>query len=142
MTHDTPTLNWEEPVMGVKELTGVEPLMEPGRVLPEHLIDDIVSVKVERRGRNPPLGLSSTESVRGQNHDVTHADEVHAKLTEQSSSARANDDELETVKSDRVNRGVCDLGSGEEWRKRGHRRQRHTVGPREYVLSTIDRHTR
>ncbi len=101
-------------IVGVEEPTGVEPLMEPGRILPEHLIDHIVSVEVERGGRYPPLGLSPAKSVRGQNHYVAHADEMHTKLAEQSSSARSYDYELEAVESDRLNRRNRNLCSGEE----------------------------
>ena len=52
-------------------------------MLPEHLVDHIVSVEVDRGGGDVTFRFTATEHVRAEHHDVTGRDDPLPELTEQ-----------------------------------------------------------
>ncbi len=66
-----------------RELQCIEPVLQEADVLPEHLVDHVVGVRVDRRDRDVALRLRPAESVRSQHDRVTNLDRLLPELAEQ-----------------------------------------------------------
>lgn len=69
-------------VDGLRELLCMESVRQHGRVLPEHLVDDVVRVEVHRRDSDVSLGFATAQGVAGECHHVTEGDGSLAELAE------------------------------------------------------------
>ncbi|GAB3633507.1 hypothetical protein GCM10027421_28600 [Microbacterium shaanxiense] len=89
-------------IMHVKEVAGIVPSTKLCRVLPKDLVYDVITVQVQRRGRDPVLWLCPTERVRCKYDDITDVDVLASELAEETCGSAANDNELHAVIGDRI----------------------------------------
>ena len=85
--------------------------VEPCSVLPVHLVDHIVAIQIQRRRRDPALGLSAAQRVRREHDHITDVDVATPKLTEESGATCSHHNDLHTVERDRIKWGVVRLSS-------------------------------
>lgn len=70
-------------VDGLGEPLSFQAILYQSGVLPEHLVDHVVGVEVDRGDRDVSFGLRSTEHVRPENYRVTSLDWLLTELAEQ-----------------------------------------------------------
>ena len=102
---------------------GVEPVCKQLGMLPEDLVDDVVSVQVERGDGDKILGFATTQGVGTQGHDVTGADGLLTKLAEHDRRSCADEDQLDAVMRHGRDRHTDAASASNDWLKA---RRRHT----------------
>ena len=70
-------------VQGFREVLRIKTIPNQVDVLPEHLIDHIVRVEIDRRRGDMALGLAPAQRVRAERDHITNRDGLFAELTEQ-----------------------------------------------------------
>lgn len=84
---------------------GLRALQQPG-MLPEHLINHIISVRVDRGDGDMPLRLRAAQHVRAENHHIADFHGLLPELREQDRRTRPDDDHLHTVIRHRTHRAM------------------------------------
>ena len=62
---------------------GIEPILQNAGMLPEHLIDHVVPIQVQRGDRDPVFWFGPAQGVRRQQHHIPHPDRSLPELAEE-----------------------------------------------------------
>src|SRR5699024_4218444 len=91
----------------------IQPIMHDSRVLPERLIDHIISIRINRGDGDVTLRFRTAQHVRAKNNHVTRPYGFLPELTEQDRAAVTHDNDFHAVIGKWPYWPVHSLGSSE-----------------------------
>src|SRR5699024_4694780 len=94
-----------------RENRRIESVVQDAGVLPECLVNHVISVSVDRRHRDMPLRLRTTEDIRAKQNHITWPCWLLPELREQDRRTITDDDDLHTVIRHRAHRPMHSTGS-------------------------------
>lgn len=101
-------------IAGFEVVGSVEMIENLTGVLPVELINQVTTIDVDGRHRDPSLGFAAAQHIRCENYDIAGANSLLAELAEQYRRPGTYDDDLDAVVGYRPYRSMNGCGSGND----------------------------